>query len=65
MIREKEMGEENVKIRDEENRIRSLFLTDPTNAEIQNPYCHLIDVFAEKDSFQFKKDGTFSFAFNR
>jgi hypothetical protein len=59
MIREQDMGPENVKMRDEENRVRNLFINDPSNEEIRHPFCHLIDVFNEKDTFQFCSSGNF------
>lgn len=57
IVREKELGPENLKMRDEENRVRNLFITEPNCDEIANPYCHLIDVFKEKSTFKYVTTG--------
>jgi hypothetical protein len=59
IVREKELGPENLKMRDEENRVRNLFIKDPNCAEIQNPYCHLLDVFNEKNTFKYIDSGKY------
>lgn len=49
--RDRELGHENIKLREEENAIRKLFL-NPANEALKNPYIHLIDVFKNAPTFE-------------
>ena len=63
-VREKDLGEENLKMRDEENRVRNLFIKDPNCSEVQDPYCHLVNVFKESKTFHFATAGSINFLWN-
>lgn len=54
-IRDKNLGPVNVQLRDDENRIRDLFLTETPTL----PYLHLIDVYSNFDTFKFDNSGFF------
>ncbi len=43
-------------MKNHEDHYRELFATDRSNAEIQDPFVNLIDVYASRDSFQYQQE---------
>lgn len=56
VVRDMQLGQENLIMKKQEDQIRQLFFEAPNYPVVQNPYCHLLNVFQNIDTFKLQQE---------